>query len=46
MSRAQKLTCIAISYNTIQGRIKELKEYGYRIVACDEEIQELIDNEI
>lgn len=28
LSRAQKLTCIAIHYNTIQGRIKEFKEYG------------------
>lgn len=46
MSRAEKLTCIAISYETIQGRIKEFSDYGYKIIACDDEIQELIDKEI
>lgn len=46
MSRAQRLTCIAISYETIQGRIKEFKEYGYEIMPCDDEIEELIKKEI
>ena len=45
MSRAEKLTCIAISYNTIQGRISEFREYGYKIIPCDNEIKELIDKE-
>ncbi|MDK0678008.1 UvrD-helicase domain-containing protein [Clostridium perfringens] len=45
MSRAEKLTCIAISYDTIKGRINEFREYGYKIIACDKEIQELIDKE-
>ena len=46
MSRAQKLTCIAISYETIRGRIKEFKQYGYSIIPCDDEIEELIKMEI
>lgn len=46
MSRAQKLTCIAISYETIQGRIREFKEYGYEIIPCDDEIEKLIKIEV
>ncbi|NFI02824.1 ATP-dependent helicase [Clostridium botulinum] len=46
MSRAQKLTCIAISYETIQGRIKEFEEYGYEIIPCDKEIEKLIEKEM
>ena len=46
MSRAEKLTCIAIQYNTIKGRIKEFKEYGYELVGCDDKFQRLIDEEV
>lgn len=43
MSRAEELTCIAIQYNTIKGRIKDFKEYGYEIIGCNNEIDMLID---
>lgn len=46
MSRAEKLTCIAIQYDTIKGKIKNLKEYGYEIFGCSEEINLLIENEL
>ena len=46
LSRAQKLTCIAIHYNTIKGRIKEFEEYGYIINSCDESIEALINEEV
>ncbi|AVK51231.1 hypothetical protein AXY43_26235 [Clostridium sp. MF28] len=46
LSRAQKLTCIAIHYNTIKERIKEFEEYGYIINGCDESIEALINNEV
>ena len=46
MSRAEKLTCIAIQYDTIKGRIKEFKEYGYEVIGCNTEIDVLISNEL
>lgn len=46
MSRAEKLTCIAIQYNTIKGRIKDFKEYGYEMIGCNMEINGLIDMEL
>lgn len=46
MSRAEKLTCIAVQYNTIKGRIKEFKEYGYELIGCDDKFQRLIDEEV
>ena len=46
MSRAKILTCIAISHNTIKGRIKEFREYGYSIIGCDNEMDKLISEEI
>ncbi|EQK42667.1 uvrD/REP helicase N-terminal domain protein [[Clostridium] bifermentans ATCC 638] len=46
MSRAEKLTCIAIQYETIKGRIKEFKEYGYEVIGCNTEIDVLISNEL
>lgn len=46
MSRAEKLTCIAIQYDTIKGKIKNLKEYGYEILGCSEEINSSIKNEL
>ena len=46
MSRAERLTCIAIQYSTIKGKIQEFKEYGYKIIGCDENIEELIKKEI
>lgn len=46
MSRAEELTCIAIQYNTIKGRIKDFKEYGYEIIGCNNEIDVLIDMEL
>ncbi|MGL5766178.1 MAG: UvrD-helicase domain-containing protein [Sarcina sp.] len=46
MSRAEKLTCIAIQYDTIKGRIKDFKEYGYEIIGCTNDIDILIDMEI
>lgn len=45
MSRAEKLTCIAIQYNTIKGRIRDFKEYGYEIIGCNTDIDVLISNE-
>ncbi|BFK82565.1 UvrD-helicase domain-containing protein [Clostridium baratii] len=46
MSRAEKLTCIAIQYDTIRGKIKEFKGYGYEIVGCNDKMQMLIDREV
>jgi len=46
MSRAEKLTCIAIQYNTIKGRIKDFKEYGYEIIGCNTDMDVLIDMEL
>lgn len=46
MSRAEKLTCIAIQYDTIKGKIKNLKEYGYEILGCSEEINLSIKKEL
>ena len=46
MSRAEKLTCIAIQVSTIKGKIKSFKEYGYEVIGCTEEIDELIEREI
>ncbi|ELC8465723.1 ATP-dependent helicase [Clostridium perfringens] len=46
MSRAEKLTCIAIEYNTIKGKIKDFKNYGYEIIGCNVEIEKLISNEL
>ncbi|APC78925.1 TPA: UvrD-helicase domain-containing protein [Clostridium botulinum] len=46
MSRAEKLTCIAIQYDTIKGNIKSFKEFGYEIIGCDDRIKTLIDREI
>ncbi|MDK2564510.1 UvrD-helicase domain-containing protein [Romboutsia sedimentorum] len=46
MSRAEKLTCIAIQYNTIKGRIKDFKEYGYDIIGCNTDMDVLIDMEL
>lgn len=46
MSRAEKLTCIAIQYDTIKGRIKDFKEYGYEVIGCNHEIDRLIDMEL
>lgn len=46
MSRAEKLTCIAIQYETIKGRIKEFKEYGYEVIGCNTDIDVLISNEL
>ncbi len=45
MSRAEKLTCIAIQYDTIKGRIKEFEEYGYKIIGCNKEINRLIEKD-
>lgn len=45
MSRAEKLTCIAVQYDTIKGRIKEFIKYGYEVIACDDEIENLIKEE-
>lgn len=46
MSRAEKLTCIAIQYDTIKGKIKDFKEYGYEIIGCNTNIDVLISNEL
>lgn len=46
MSRAEKITCIAIQASTIKGKIKSFKEYGYEIIGCTEEMDELIEREI
>lgn len=46
MSRAEKLTCIAIQASTIKGKIKFFKEYGYEIIGCTKEMDELIEREI
>lgn len=46
MSRAEKLTCIAIQYETIKGKIKLFQDFGYEIIGCDDRIQSLIDREI
>lgn len=46
MSRAEKLTCIAIQHNTIKGRIKDFKQYGYEIIGCNRDMEELIDIEL
>lgn len=45
MSRAERLTCIAIQYDTVKGKIRDLKEYGYKVLGCDDEVQKLIDIE-
>lgn len=45
MSRATKLLCIAVRYDTIKGRIKEFSDYGYIIRGCDEKINNLIKEE-
>lgn len=46
MSRAERLTCIAIQYDTIRGKIKDFKEYGYEVIGCNNEIDMLIDMEL
>lgn len=46
MSRAEKLTCIAIQYETIKGRMKEFQEYGYKLVGCNDDMNELISKEL
>lgn len=46
MSRAEKLTCIAIQYETIKNNIKSFKDFGYEVIGCNDRIQELIDREI
>lgn len=46
MSRAERLTCIAIQYDTIKGKIKDFKEYGYEIIGCNADIDVLISNEL
>lgn len=46
MSRAEKLTCIAIQYETIKGNIKSFKDFGYEIIGCDDKIDTLINREI
>lgn len=46
MSRAERLTCIAIQYNTIKGKIKDFKDYGYEIIGCNTDIDVLIDKEL
>lgn len=46
MSRAERLTCIAIQYDTIRGKIKDFKEYGYELIGCNDEINMLIDMEL
>jgi DNA helicase II / ATP-dependent DNA helicase PcrA len=38
MSRAEKLTCIAIQYDTIKGSIKSFKDFGYEIIGCYDEV--------
>ncbi|UZQ48825.1 UvrD-helicase domain-containing protein [Clostridium kluyveri] len=45
LSRARLITCLGIHYNTIKGRVKELIEYGYVVIPCDEEIEHLLKNE-
>lgn len=46
MSRAEKLTCVAIQYDTIKGRINDFKQYGYEIIGCNNDMDVLIANEI
>lgn len=46
MSRAEKLTCIAIEYDTIKGKIRAFKEYGYEVLGCNSEVEILICNEL
>ena len=46
MSRAEKLTCIAIQYDTIRGKIKKFKEYGYDIIGCNYDINKKILKEL
>lgn len=46
MSRAEKLTCVAIQYDTIKGRINDFKQYGYEIIGCNKEIDMLITKEL
>ena len=46
MSRAEKLTCIAIQYETIKGHLQEFFDFGYKIVGCNDEIQNLIEKSL
>lgn len=46
MSRSEKLTCVAIQYDTIKGRINDFKQYGYEIIGCNNDMDVLIANEI
>ena len=46
MSRAEKLTCIAIQYDTIMGKIRDFKDYGYEIIGCNNDMDKLIEKEI
>lgn len=46
MSRAEKLTCVAIQYDTIKGRIKDFKQYGYEIIGCNMNMDGLINMEL
>ncbi len=46
MSRAEKLTCIAIQYKTIMGKIKDFEDYGYKIIGCNHDMDKLIAKEV